>query len=241
MSGIGRRTLLRFAAAAVALPVLAAVPALAQSRFAPPMTPMRYTRRLERELTGGAKFVVSRGFAVRFVPAGSGFRVEGEQLDAAVEAPAQLEAFARLERERVETGVFPLELDGTGAILKLSHATDSEALDQAVREAGAEIDRWRLDPAERDRLRAFVETVHRSAGALVTEPPRDLFAPVDCPREESRAVALPGGDSGQVRTRFTATRDPATGLMREARREVVTEVAGDLRRTIESWTLAPLV
>jgi hypothetical protein len=36
---------------------------------------------------------------------------------------------------------------------------------------------------------------------------------------------------------FTATRDPVTGLMREAQREVLTEVAGDLRRTIESWTL----
>jgi len=241
MSGIGRRTLLRFAAATVAVPVLAAVPALAQGRFAPPSTPMRYTRRLDRGLTGGAKFIVSRGFAVRFVPAPGGYHVEGEQVDAAVEAPAQLEAFARLERERVETGVFPLELDGNGAILRRSHATDSEALDQAVREAVAEIDRWQLTAAERDRLRAFVEAVHRSAGALVTEPPRDLFAPVDCPREESRAVALPDGDSGQVRTTFTATRDPVTGLMREAQREVVTEVAGDLRRTLESWTLAPLV
>jgi hypothetical protein len=241
MNGIGRRALLRFAAATVALPVLATVSARAQGRFAPPPATMRYTRRLERELTGGARFIVDRSFAVRFVPESGGFRVEGEQLDAAVEAPAQLEAFARLERERVETGVFPLELDGAGAILRLSHATDSEALDQAVREAGAEIDRWQLTPAERDRMRAFVEAVHRSAGALVTEPPRDLFAPVDCPREESRAVALPGGETGQVRIRFTATRDPATGLMRVARREVVTEVAGDLRRTIESWTLALLV
>jgi hypothetical protein len=89
-------------------------------------------------------------------------------------------------------------------------------------------------------LHAFVEALHRSAGALVTEPPRDLFAPVDCPREESRTVALPDGDTGQVRVIFTATRDPVTGLMREARREVVTEVSGDLRRTIESWTLMPL-
>jgi hypothetical protein len=240
MTGVGRRTLLRFAAAAFALPALAAVPALAQARFAPPSAPMRYTRRLERGLTGGARFVVSRSFLVRFVTESGGFRVDGEQLEADVEAPVQLEAFARLERERVETGLFPLELDGSGAILSLAHATGSDALDQAVREAGAQIDRWRLDPAERDKLHAFVEALHRSAGALVTEPPRDLFAPVDCPREESRTVALPDGDTGQVRVIFTATRDPVTGLMREARREVVTEVSGDLRRTIECWTLMPL-
>jgi hypothetical protein len=39
---------------------------------------------------------------------------------------------------------------------------------------------------------------------------------------------------------FTAERDPATGLMREARREIVTQVSGDLRRTVESWTLTSL-
>jgi hypothetical protein len=119
-------------------------------------------------------------------------------------------------------------------------AAENTALDEAVREALAEIERWQLAPAERDAMRAFVETIHRTAGALVTEPPRDLFAPVDCPREETRAIALPDGAAGQVRVRFTAERDPATGLMREARREVLTAVAGDSRRTVESWTLAPL-
>jgi hypothetical protein len=28
--------------------------------------------------------------------------------------------------------------------------------------------------------------------------------------------------------------------MREARREIVTEVAGDVRHTVESWSLTPL-
>ena len=38
---------------------------------------------------------------------------------------------------------------------------------------------------------------------------------------------------------FDAVRDPATGLMREASREVVTEAAGGRRRTLESWRLTP--
>lgn len=233
-----RRALLRLAGlSAVLLPVLPA--AALTARFAPPAGPMRYTRRLERGLAGGASLVVSRSFAVRFVPETDGFRVDGEQVAVAVDAPEPLAALAQLERERVESGLFPLELDAAGAIRGLVQPAPSAQLDAAVREASAEIDRWQQTPAEREQLRAFVEAVHRSAGQLVTELPRDLFAPVDSPREETRAIALPGGDTGQVRMTFTATRDPATGLMREARREVVTDVAGDVRRTIESWTLGP--
>jgi hypothetical protein len=109
-----------------------------------------------------------------------------------------------------------------------------------VREVEARIEHWRHTTAERTELRAFVDAVHRSAGQLATDLPRDLFAPVDCPREESRALPLPDGTQGQVRTAFAAERDPATGLMREARREIVTEVSGDVRRTVESWSLALL-
>ena len=235
-----RRTLLRLAASAATLPLLPIVPAAAQpaSLFAPPAGPMLYTRRLERGLAGGASLTVSRSFAVRFVPEPRGYRVDGEQVDVAVDAPEQLSTLARLERERVETAVFPLALDAAGAIRGVPPFAASAQLDAAVREVSARLDASPRTPAERAELRAFVEAVHRSAGQLVTALPHDLFAPVDCPREDRRAIALPGGGTGQVRTRFDATRDPATGLMREARREVVTELAGDLRRTVESWTLA---
>jgi len=239
---VGRRSLLRVAAAAIALPLVAATPGRPQARqrFAPPSTPMLYTRRLERGLTGGASFTVSRSFAVRFVREADGFRVDGEQVGVAVDAPPQLEALARLERERVEGALFPLQLDPAGAIRGLSRPADSAQLDEAVREVAAQIERWPHAPAEREGLHAFVEAVHRSGGELLTELPRDLFAPDDGPREERREIVLPDGAAGQVRMTFSAERDPETGLMREARREVVTEVAGDLRRTVESWTLGPL-
>src|SRR5688572_7537209 len=91
---LGRRALLGLAGAAAALPLFRTGSAAAQpaSRFAPPSGPMRYTRRLERELVDGARLVVSRGFAVRFVPEADGFRVDGEQVDSAVDAPAALDA-----------------------------------------------------------------------------------------------------------------------------------------------------
>lgn len=238
---LGRRALLGLAGLAAALPLLRTAPAraLSATRFAPPAGSMRYTRRLERALVDGANLVVSRSFAVRFVPEAGGFRIDGEQIAVAVEAPPQIEALARLERERVETGVFPLLLDGGGAIRAVAPMAASALLDAAVREVDARIERWQHTPTERAELHAFVEAVHRSAGRLTTELPRDLFVPVDCPREESRPLALPGGEVGRVRILFDAARDPATGLMREARREVVTEVSGTARRTLESWTLTP--
>ncbi len=232
-----RRALLRLAGLTAALPLLRGAPAFAAPLFAPPAAPMRYTRRLERGLPGDARMIVDRSFAVRFVPEAGGFRLDGAQAGVEVEAPASLEPLARLERERVETGVFPLVLDAAGAIRSVAPFAASAQLDAAVREVTAQIDRVRHTPAEREQLRAFVAAVHRSAGRLVTELPRDLFAPVGCPRAETRAIALPGGGSGEVRTSFDAARDPATGVMREARREVVTEVSGELRRTVESWTL----
>jgi len=237
-----RRALLRVTGMAAALSLLRITPAAAQTsiRFAPPATPMRYTRRLERGLADGTSLTVRRSFAVHFAPEPGGFRVDGEQVDVVVDAPEALQALARLERERIESGLFPLQLDPAGAIRQVPHPTASARLDEAVREVAARIDRWEHTPAEREELRAFVNAVHQSAGMLVTELPRDLFAPVDCPREEIREVELPGGKAGRVRVTFTAERDGGTGLMREARREIETEVSGDLRRTIESWSLAPL-
>jgi hypothetical protein len=42
-----------------------------------------------------------------------------------------------------------------------------------------------------------------------------------------------------IEVSFSAVTDPATGLMREARREIVTSIAEDRRLTREDWSLAP--
>jgi hypothetical protein len=242
VTAIGRRTLLHGAAMAVALPLVSAAQDRAPLRpgFAPPPTPMLYVRRLERGLVDGASLTVTRSFAVRFMREGGGYRVDGEQVAVTVDAPPQLDALARLERERVEASLFPLELDGEGAILGVAPGAERAQLDEAVRAATAQIERGPHTPAVREELRAFVDAVHRNSADLVTELPRDLFAPADLVRSESRAIALPGVSEGRVRLSFTAERDPLTGLMRTARREIVTEIAGDLRRTVESWSLTPL-
>ena len=233
-----RRAVLQYAAAALLLPAL---PAAAQaSRFAPHAGPMLYTRRLERGLSGGASFVVSRSFAVRFLHEGAGYLVEGRQVAVEVDAPEALAAFADIERAREERGLFPLRLDAQGAIAAGAGEPVSTRLDDAVREALAQLEAQPHAEAERAELVRFVNAFHQSASKLMTELPRDLFAPPPVSRTESRAISLPGGDTGEVSVTFSAARDPATGLMREARREVVTELDGDRRTTLESWRLTPL-
>lgn len=240
MNGVDRRTALTLVTAAALLPIAPVIPARAAARFAPPAVPMLYTRRLERVLPDGASFVVTRSFAVRFVPEGPGFRVEGRQMSVEVAAPALLERFAQMERQRVETALFPIALDSAGRIVGHAEGQGSAQLDAAVREALDRVDRAPFTAGERAEAVRFVEALHQSAGKVLTEPPADLFAPEGAPREERREVALPGGGSGTVRVRFSAESDPTTGLLREAMREVVTELGGDRRRTLESWRLAPL-
>jgi hypothetical protein len=243
MSATDRRAVMRCAAAALLLPALSALPlrTLAQGpRFAPPAGPMLYTRRLERGLADGAAFVVSRGFEVRFQPEASGYLVDGRQVEVQVDAPEALAAFVQIEREREERGLFPLRLDAGGAIAAGAGTPLATRLDEAVRAALAALETRSHGPAERAELVQFVNAFHQSAGTLMTELPRDLFAPAETPRSERREVVLPGGESGEVAVTFSATRDPATGLMRQAQREVVTVLDGARRRTVESWRLDPL-
>lgn len=231
-----RRSMLRLAATAALLPAAAA---RAATRFAPPAGPMRYVRRLERDLGGGASFVVVRSFAIRFVPFGRGFRIEGEQQGVEVEAPERLAEFARLERERTEASLFPLTLDAAGLITGGEARQPATQLDEAVRAVLAQFAARPRDAAELEQMQQYLAAVHQGAGRVLTELPRDLFAPGAGPRSERRDVALPGGERGLVTVTFSAEADPATGLMRRAERTVVTELAGDSRRTAELWTLAP--
>src|SRR5687768_14615177 len=140
MSVADRRTVLRLATGALLLPLASAVaahPASPLSRFSPPDGPMLYSRRLERMLVDGAIFSVVRRFEVRFEHRAGGYQVDGRQIDVEVEAPEQLAAFARIEREREERGLFPLLLDEGGTIAGGAGKPFATRLDAAVREAFA--------------------------------------------------------------------------------------------------------
>ena len=95
------------------LPVLGGASAgwAASPSFAPPAGPMVFRRKLRRQLGGEFSLTVDRGFEIGFERVRDGFLVTGGQIDAAVDAPENLAAYARLERERREEGMVPLLLE----------------------------------------------------------------------------------------------------------------------------------
>ena len=200
---------------------------------------MRYIRRLQRDLGRGAALVTEREFTVRFEPLAAGFVVGGQQVSARVDAPARLAQFARLEEQRVETGLFPLELDAGGRIVGGEGASECDQFEIAYKAALSDISGQDLPETERDQLTAFIGAMHAAGGTLVTELPRDLFAPLALNRSERRAIEVPGGQAGQVSVDFIAEIDRETGLMRHAMREVSTALGQDARVTVESWSLLP--
>ena len=240
---MNRRALLRLAAGCALAPALASrisAHDVGGVVFEPPAAPLLYTRRLVRELRGGYRLAVTRSFAVRFarLPAG-GYQVGGEQVAVEVAAPEKMASFAELERGRVETGVFPLVLDGRGLIEHGPGLVSSQLLDRAVAEARRMIGARAVPAAERSEAEAFVQLVHQAGAGLAAYLPQDLFAPASHSRTERRAIDLASSEAGEIEVLFTADADPRTGLMSRARREIVTMIGGDRRITEEEWTLSP--
>ncbi len=94
--------------------------------------------------------------------------------------------------------------------------------------------------SDRGELEAFVRAVHEAGAKMSAAPPGDLFAPAAPSTHAERALTLPGGEEGLIQVTFTALADPTTGLMRQARRDIVTTISDDSRLTREDWTLAPI-
>jgi hypothetical protein len=235
--------MLRWAMAAALAPSLASRAGAASrgesGRFSPPTGPMTFTRRLQRGLADGNKLVVERGFAVSFAATAEGWTLAGRQVSVAVDAPARIAALAALERQRVETGLFPLTLDRSGMIVGSPDPRPAKELDQALAIVRSQLAKADFADDERKELAAFVRAVGEAGAKMGSALPGDLFAPRDTASRAERELALPGGGSGTIAVSFTALTDPATGLMRQARREILTMIADDRRLTREDWTLAP--
>ena len=119
-------------------------------------------------------------------------------------------------------------------------AIDPSKLASAVQEATREIDAAGLGAGDRAETARFFASLDRNLAQVIAQLPRDLFAPRAARRQASHDVALPGGGAGAVSVSFTAAADPASGVTREAEREIVTDLGGDRRLTVESWQLKPL-
>lgn len=225
---------LRLAAGLAMLPLFASPRAFAQGGgpFIPPSGEMIYRRHFDRYFADGTKFCVRRDFSVRFTAVADGFELAGLQVSVQATAPEALAQYALLEEQREEV-IFPLALDRGGRIVAGEERGPSAQFAIAVEGAR----RRHGDMA--GEVDALVEALHATGSLLTAQLPPDLFAPQEPRREERERILLPWGDTGEVETRFEAECDPATGLMRVARREVVTRLGADERRSGEEWTLFP--
>lgn len=250
MKELGRRRILQLATAFAVMPSLASARAKASTAsllplgdaiepFSPPTQPMTYKRRIQRQLADGAQLSVERVFAVQFMKDGSGFRIYGEQTGVEIDAPPALDALMQLERERVATGVFPLDLDQHGIIQFGEDAGEIQQVETALKQVSLRIHSSARGTQEQQELQDFVSAIHKVGAKLTTSLPLDLFAPAQSKRSFSREIALPDGAIGEVVTSFSAERDPCTRLMQQATRSIVTRMDSDARNTVESWSLVP--
>lgn len=217
-----------------------AVPGSAQTAgtgFVAPSEPMRLTRVLERELGDGNAVTVTRSWRVRFVAHGDGYRVEGEEIAATVDAPPRLAMLAQVEREKPDAAPFPITLDAAGLIV------DERAAGAAPIPGLAEAARTYLQDApdkRRSDAMRYVLAVQQAGARMTSAWPEDLFYPATPPRSERRTLALPGGGSGTISVSFDGTLGDEGRHLAAAERHIVTTIGGDARASHESWRLDPI-
>ena len=241
MSDSDRRAAVRTLAALAVLPLVPAPLRAAGPGPGPVVFPrggVVLERLLERQLADGARIAVTRSWACSFATLGAGARVEARQVAVQVDAPAALSAFARLEESRDASGIFPLELDRTGAIVGW-RADGGSGVGEAVERAIAQIDAHVTQATERQDARSFVAGIGETASALVSQIPRDLFFPVPGSRKESRPVELADGLKGSYEVAMTASTQPQSGLLDVCERQIATQVGETRRETREVWRIRP--
>ncbi len=197
---------------------------------------MLLSRTVRRELPRGQALVVRRTYEIRFVSNDGGYSVEGRLLDCSVEAPPALNALAEIERNRPDTGLFPLTLDRRGIILPVAVGGQGKAFDEASRVIADMVSNKVSDTAEQVAAHKFVKQF--GSQVAVGLWPEDLFVPASSQHAEDSVVPLADGQSGRVQVLIEATRNPQNALLSRFNRTVITDFGGIQRRSDEEWTLS---
>ncbi|MET0587551.1 MAG: hypothetical protein ABWZ75_03435 [Novosphingobium sp.] len=228
-------------AAALPLAALSATPPAVSTpgAFSPPETQLVLTRVLHSPLADGKEVIARRSYAVRIMPDGDGFRVDGELLGCEVEAPPPLQALAEIERKRPDTGLFPMRLDRKGMLVASTTAAQpGEATGNAAAIASRAVEGSALDSAERAHAQGFIAQIRNKAARTLW--PSDLFRPEPGRRVERQQFTLPDGGEGHITVEINARTESGPGVLTELERTVVTEMDGSRRVTREEWTIAHL-
>jgi len=208
----------------------------AVAAFAPPEGAL-LTRELRKDFARGGELVSRRTYAIRFVPEGAGWRVEGNLVDNAVEAPPGVAPeLIALERNRADSGLFPLHLDAQGLIVRQAGGSDP-ANEAATITAAQGFLAGKLPETDRAAAVAMAVALQARARSAGGTWPADLFRPRPGARREVRRLPVGNGSAGTVTITVSAA-DRADGLLERLERRVVTETAGSRRTSTETWTLA---
>lgn len=207
----------------------------ATGQFIAPSGELVLSRSLIRELSDGKQIVVSRRYQIRFVPIATGYRVEGSLLSVSVEAPPILSSLADLERRRVDSGLFPVELGSDGLMRSQAPSTaDPGFRTELQAQAGA------LLYPRTDGAAARAET-GRVIGKLVqgagTSPwPADLFNAKPGERRIERQISLADGRAGEVEVVLRVDALLPCGLPQRFERTVITRLPGSRSVSHEIFT-----
>jgi len=207
--------------------------------FPAPIEPMLLSRQLRRSLFDGQEIVVTRHYRLNFVRIPHGFRIDGVQVDAEVQAPERLAALAQMERVRLDTTTFPIYLDRAGLIVTLSGPVRPHAKPNVVSVAQQMIAASRLKGQERGQANQFVEQLFSRDGPVISLWPEALFRPNTGPRITRDHLILPGGESGEVTMTLIPRSAHVCALVESMERIIETEVVKQKRRATELWILIP--
>lgn len=215
--------------------------------FRPPENAVLLTRELRKTLSDGHQFISRRHYALRFLPRADGYLVEGDLIRSEVESPPELAPLAEMERTRRDTGLFPLRLDRNGMILAETgpeSSPEASPLDSApvISAAAAYLKQGAVTQTDRAAALTMVSHLQAQARTSGTNWPIDVFHPAPGERTEIRELEMPGttgpgGLTGKVTITLNASKAPS-GLLERFQRQVVTELAGTRRLSVETWTLA---
>lgn len=210
---------------------------LAQDAVALPTGEWRLGRRLSRGLRDGNAITVDRSWQIEFSRQSRGIAIAGRQLAVVVEAPENLAALAKIERERSTQGLFPILLAPDGIIIAAGQNTAQESFDAAVEAAMKLLDEEPSTGEPASPHAEYLAKLQLAGTSLLDQLPGDLFYPSTKPFRDARRIALPDGGAGEFEVSWTANVHSGSALLKKARREVVTRIGASERRSSEDWSL----
>ncbi len=239
MKDCNRRTAIGALAAGLAMPLLGAPLKLAArgQPIAFPARPVLLSRELERDLGQHESVLVVRTWDCSFAQIGAGAAIAAKQVASRVTAPPALAALAEIERDRKVSGLFPMQLDRAGLIVGWPDEGKS-GIEPAVAHALERLEALDLSHAEDADARRYFAEIGKTAAALVSQVPRDLFFPAEGRSSDKRAMTLPDGTSGSYEVTIEARAKPSSGLLDYSEKRIVTRIGGSERTARERWSIA---